>query len=334
MNKPREDILDTALANLRRTTGIEGAWQANTHLDGIVELELPQSHLSFKIDIKKELRAHQLQQIEYVAQKFPPYLLVAQRLFPKIKESLRQLGIAYLEANGNIFIHQGDIWLWIDANKPLKAPTAKSNRAFTKTGLKVLFQLLLDKELINETQREIARQAGVALGNIPRVIDGLLETGYLVRKDKNNFAFMDRKALLEKWVVAYEDTLKPSLVVGRYRWEPKGEQDPEAWKQLPLDYGQTQWGGEAAGDLLTQYLRPEVLTLYTSERRNALMTKYRLVPDEQGAIRVFRRFWEPEGPAQPTVPPLLVYVDLMNTHDKRCQEAAEIIFNEYVEAIL
>lgn len=334
MNKLKEDILDTALANLQRTTGIEGEWQANTHLDGIVELEFPQSHLRFKIDIKKELRAHQLQQIEHISQKFPPYLLVAQRLFPKIKESLRQLGIAYLEANGNIFIRQGDIWLWIDANKPLKVPAAKSNRAFTKTGLKVLFQLLLDKELINETQREIARRAGVALGNIPRVIDGLLETGYLVRKDKNSYAFMDRKALLEKWMAAYEDTLKPSLVLGRYRWEPKGEQDPEAWKQLPIDYRQAQWGGEAAGDLLTQYLRPEILTLYTSERRNALMTKYRLVPDEQGAIRVFRRFWEPEGPAQPTVPPLLVYVDLMNTHDKRCRETAEIIFNEHIKAIL
>ncbi|MCO6488280.1 MAG: hypothetical protein J5I98_07685 [Phaeodactylibacter sp.] len=98
-----DGIPNTLLANLRETTGIEGAWQANTHLDGIVELELPQSHLRFKIDIKKELRAHQLQQIEHVAQKFPPYLLVAHRLFPKMKETLRQLGIAYLEANGNIF---------------------------------------------------------------------------------------------------------------------------------------------------------------------------------------------------------------------------------------
>ncbi|MCB0593220.1 MAG: hypothetical protein H6557_17385 [Lewinellaceae bacterium] len=34
------------------------------------------------------------------------------------------------------------------------------------------------------------------------------------------------------------------------------------------------------------------------------------------------------------MPPLLVYVDLMNTHDKRCQEAAEIIFNEHIKAIL
>ena len=244
------------------------------------------------------------------------------------------MGIAYLEANGNIFIQQGNIWLWIDANKPLKTQARKSNRAFTKTGLKVLFQLLLDKELINEPQREIARKAGVALGNIPRVINGLLEKGYLIRKDKNNFSFTDRKALLEKWMVAYEDTLRPSLMLGRYRWEPKGERNPEAWKQMSIDCGQTQWGGEAAGDLLTQHLRPEVLALYTSESRKALMTKYRLVPDEQGAIQVFRRFWEPEGPAQATVPPLLVYVDLMNTHDKRCQETAEIIFNEYIKAIL
>lgn len=64
------------------------------------------------------------------------------------------------------------------------------------------------------------------------------------------------------------------------------------------------------------------------------MTNYRLLPDEQGAIQVFRRFWEPDGSAQPTAPPLLVYADLMNTQDKRCLQTAEIIFEKYVQAIL
>lgn len=334
MNKQQEDILHAALINLRENTGIEGVWQAEGPLAGKVELYLPQKQLSFNVEARKEVRAFHVRQIQEAAGQFPPYLLVAQRLFPKIKEALRQLGIAYLEGNGNIFIRQGDIWLWIDANKPLKVPAAKSNRAFTKTGLKVLFHLFLNKELINEPQREIARRSGVALGNIPQVINGLLETGHLVRMDKNSYAYTDRKALLERWMVAYEDTLKPGLALGRYRWAAKGAQNAASWKQMPLDYEHTQWGGEAAGELLTQYLRAEELTLYTSESRKALMSIYRLIPDEQGPIQVFRRFWEPDGAAQPTVPPLLVYADLMNIQDKRCQETAEIIFQKYVKAIL
>lgn len=334
MNNKKEDILHLALANLQESTGIEGVWQAAGQLDGRLEVRLPTRELRFSVEAIKELRSHQLRQIKEASERFAPYMLVAQRLFPKIKETLRQLGIAYLEGNGNVFIQQGDIWLWIDANKPLKIPAAKSNRAFTKTGLKVLFQLLLDKALINEPQREIARRAGVALGNIPQVIEGLLETGHLIRLDKNNYAFTDRKALLERWMTGYADTLKPSLALGRYRWAQEGQPEAEAWKQLPIDYEQAQWGGEAAGELLTEYLRAEALTLYTSESRKALMTKYRLVPNEQGDIRVFRCFWDSNGNNQPTVPPLLVYADLINTQDKCCQETAEIIFKEYVQAIL
>lgn len=334
MNKEKEDIIHLALANLQESAGIEGVWQAGEQLDGRVEVRLPTKERCFNVEARKELRAHQLRQIKEASERFAPYMLVAQRLFPKIKEALRRLGIAYLEGNGNIFIRRGDIWLWIDANKPLKIPTAKGNRAFTKTGLKVLFHLLLDKALINEPQREIARRAGVALGNIPRVIEGLLETGHLVRLKKNNYAFTDRKALLERWMTGYADTLKPSLALGRYRWPEQGQPGAEAWNQLPIDYEQTQWGGEAAGELLTEYLRAEELTLYTSESKKALMTKYRLLPDEQGPIQVFRRFWEPDGKAQPTAPSLLVYADLTNIQDKRCQETAEIIFKEYVQAIL
>jgi DNA-binding MarR family transcriptional regulator len=43
----------------------------------------------------------------------------------------------------------------------------KEYRAFTKTGLKVLFYLLQHKEAINFTQREIADYADVGLGNTP-----------------------------------------------------------------------------------------------------------------------------------------------------------------------
>ncbi len=334
MNKEKEDILHLALTNLQENTEIEGVWQPDGQLDGRVELRVLAKEWCFNVEARKELRAHQVRQIQEASERFAPYILVAHRLFPKIKEALRQLGIAYLEGNGNIYIKDENIWLWIDANKPLKVSAAKGNRAFTKTGLKVLFHLLLDKALINAPQREIARRAGVALGNIPQVIEGLLETGHLVRLDKNNYAFTDRKALLERWMTGYADTLKPSLALGRYRWAEQGQTEAEDWKQLPLDYEQAQWGGEAAGELLTQYLRAEELTLYTSESRKALMTKYRLLPDEQGAIQVFRRFWEAVGNAQPTAPPLLVYADLMNTQDKRCQETAEIIFKEYVQAIL
>jgi len=64
--------------------------------------------------------------------------------------------VNYLEGNGNAYINYNDRFLYIDTNKSLKTKEDKGNRAFTKTGLKVIFHFLLQPQLINKTQREIA----------------------------------------------------------------------------------------------------------------------------------------------------------------------------------
>lgn len=66
------------------------------------------------------------------------------------------MGIAYLETNGNIYYKADQIWLWVDRQKPLTAADTreKTGRAFTKTGLKLVFQFLLDPELLTMTYRD------------------------------------------------------------------------------------------------------------------------------------------------------------------------------------
>lgn len=48
-----------------------------------------------------------------------------------------------------------------------------NSKAFTKTGLQVVFQLLLDETLVHRPYREIAAKTGVALGNVSNIIKGL-----------------------------------------------------------------------------------------------------------------------------------------------------------------
>ena len=338
MNKVKKDIIESALENLQQNLGVKGEWKPQSkmtgELDGVLELPLQTGakKISLHTLIRRELRIYQVPGIVQLAAKKVPFLLVAQRLYPKIKEELRQNGIAYLEANGNIFIKQENIWLWIDTNKRIKIPSEKSNRAFTKTGLKVIFQLLLDGNLINETHRIIAGRTGVALGNIPQIISGLLEMGYLVKMDKKHYAYTDRKALLEKWMGLYESNLKPSLFSGTFRFRQRNDNLNGQWKDILLNTDKTQWGGEPAGDMLTNYLRPGEFTLYTVESKKELLMNYHLLPEEEGNVKVYQRFWPlKKGQGQKVVPPLLVYADLMNTHDKRCRETAEIIYHESIE---
>ena len=217
----------------------------------------------------------------------------------------------------------------MDTQKPLPSIKSKANRAFTKTGLKVLFHFLLDGNDINRPYRDTANLAQVGLKNINYVISGLKEMGFLIKLNKEKYKLINKKELLDKWITAYGERLKPTLQIGTIRFLK--QQDFNNWKNLPIHIGKTYWGSEPAGDLLTNYLRPAELTLYTTETRKALIKNYRLIPDEKGNIQVFKKFWERESENEKIVPPLLVYADLINANDRRCTETARKVYDELLQ---
>ena len=60
-----------------------------------------------------------------------------------------------------------------------------------------------------------------------------------------------------------------------------------------------------------------------------LIKNYHLMPDKKGEIEVLEMFWnKQEGE---TVPPILVYADLMIEGGKRNKETAEKIYREYIQ---
>lgn len=324
-----QEIVYTALDNLRRQTGIEGVWEPGYNvMDGKVTLHLENQKVNFHIEVKKELRNHHLPYIERLNREYPPVLVIARRLFPKVKKELRHQNIAYLEGNGNVFLKHNGSLLWIDTNPPLPAAPEVRSRAFTKTGLKVLFQFLLDEAWINKPYRQIAERTGTTIGNITHITRGLKEEGFLLSISPNEYALTNKKELLSAWVVAYEQRLKPALRIGTFRFLKNDDLD--RWKDLSLQPGKTWWGGEAAGDLMTHYLKPAELTLYTRETRIELIQNYRLIPDEKGFITIYEAFWQ-QGDMEQTVPALLAYADLMNLGDRRCTEVAQKIFDEYLQ---
>lgn len=326
------EIIHLALDNLRKNVPIKGNWMdaaPNKDIDGELLLTIEDKPIKYNIEIKNELRVHQLNQIFELNEKHPPFMLVAAHLFPKIKEELREHNVAYMEANGNIFLRNNGIMLLIETNKPLAIEKKTSNRAFTKTGLKVVFEFLRNETWVNQTYQAIAEHTGTTAGNIFNVITGLLNEGFLLPVTKNEFKLNNKKALLDKWVTTYGEKLKPALRVGRFRFLK--EDDFINWKKINLQPGKTLWGGEPAGDILTHYLNPEELTLYTKEGRNELMKNYRLIPDENGNVKVYQKFWRLDDADIETVPPILVYADLINMNDRRSRETAQKIYNEFLQ---
>jgi hypothetical protein len=325
------NIIDTAIENLKKNYHLEASWKHthNKQLDGLLDIIVNNTKLEFIIEEKQELRNHQMAKIVEMAKQHKPLMIIANRIFPKIKEELRHNEIAYLETNGNIYIKTNNTFLWLDAQKPLQYEKENANRAFSKTGLKIIFHFLIDNNLINMPYRDIAKKTEVGLGNINYVVNGLKEMNFLFQQNKEVKKLNNKTELIDKWITAYIEKLKPSLKIGNFRFLK--EEDFANWKKINLRNQESWWGGEPAGDLYTDYLHPQELTIYTIETRNDIIKNYRLVPDEKGNVKVFKKFWTHYPVNDNIAPPLVVYADLMQKNDRRCTQTAKKIYEELIQ---
>jgi hypothetical protein len=324
-------IPQKALERLYEHTGLQGRWKPQENeVDGELDLFLTGGDLHFYVEVKKELRQHQLQKIFEMAEKYQPFIVIAEKIFPTLKEKLRERKIGYLDLAGNIYVDTGYQFIWVDGKKPVEIRVTVTNRAFTKTGLRTVFYLLLKNDAINMPYRQLAEITGVALGNIKNVIEGLKVAGYILRLNKTTLKIQNKRELLERWIAGYGETLKPTLHAGTYKfWDNDKLLN---WQILPIDYKEALWGGEPAAELLTNYLRPTQLTIYTNWK-NPMVTKWTLIPDEKGNIEFYKKFWNDEKVnEEKTVPTLLVYADLILTADPRAHETAMMIYDKYLKS--
>lgn len=332
MNKMNNKILQIAQKNLEQAPFNleievkELCVKNSQQIDAQVKLLLPDRVLAFQAEIKAEVRVHQLPRIYEMAKTNAPFLLIGGEIFPDIKDKLKEHGINWIDGAGNMCIKGKDHLIFIDHNKPVRAKT-KKDRAFTKTGLKVIFLFLQDEMWLQNTYREIAEAADVALGTIGYVMNGLKKKRYLVKKDEKRYQIVRKKDLLDDWMTAFETELKPKLHKGNFTFID--DDLAQNWKNLELD-DYTVWGGETAGALLTDMLKPQILTLYTRHNKGKIMKNFNLKPDPDGNVHVYEPYWKVKA-GQKTAPPLTVYTDLMLTGDERNFNIAKKVNEQFIQ---
>jgi hypothetical protein len=258
-------------------------------------------------------------------------LFIAPALQDSLKEKLRENGMSYMELNGNTFICQPPVLLFTEGNKKPKKSITVKNRAFSKTGLKIIFAYLTDTTSIyNQPVRVAAGNLEISYTNFHYVNQGLKELGYLVPKNENTFILHNRQDLLQRWITHYEERLKPGLLIGRFRFLAPG--DYKKWESLVFE-NDTEWGGEPAAALLTGQLSPEIFTIYSNETKADLVKKYKIIPDEKGDIYIYKNFYQfffhPRNGF--FAHPVLIYADLMISGDNRNTSIAEKIYEQYIQ---
>ena len=165
-----------------------------------------------------------------------------------------------------------------------------------KTEVFITFYLLQDKTNLSKNIRQMAADLGLSIGSVHNALQHLQEEGFLIEAK------------------AYA-TLKPKYLLCRFTF--LSQQVRDQWQNIILPETLS-WGGEPAAALQDHFLFPERWDVYAADNANGLIATGRMIPNPQGEIFVYKRFWQENG-----TPILVVYADLVATNDDRCLEMAK-----------
>ncbi|MEO0043838.1 MAG: hypothetical protein RL329_3286 [Bacteroidota bacterium] len=280
--------------------------------------------------VKSECRMHHLSELWATKEKSQGtgFLLIANTISEPVKKQLKKLGINYLDTAGNASIfYPPAIAIVIQGAK--KQAILQPDKAFTKTGLALVFAYLTQDGLMQQNYRQIAAMLQISIDTIAKTNASLKMQHFVRQLTPTNMVLTDKKRLFQKWSDVYATRIKPKLFYEKFSFlTPAAERD---WKSLKLST-QSCWGGEAAADLLTTHLRPALFTLYSTESKADLMRQYRFKPNPNGNIEVYLPFTDWNLMAEKGMTHvLLTYADLLNSGDPRNFEVAEQIYETYAQ---
>lgn len=333
--KERElNIIKKALELFEKTTGIETDFQMvkttdNHNPDNKVRITHENENWDFVVETKTRItRATAL--LDRLANMNQPEktLIITEYATPHTADMLKKANMPFFDAAGNAYFNEPPVYVFIKGNKPQrKLKIERPKRLFKPSGLRIIFALLNDPKMMNRPYRDIAKEAGVALGTVGWVMNDLKERRFFLDMGKNQRKLLNFEKLLNRWVEAYPEQLRPKLIRERFRAD-----DPLWWEKIDIREYDAKWGGEVAAAKLTGYLKPEKVIIFTNKNIGKLVLKNRLRKAYHGEIEILNPFWnfDYDLALQGIVPPLLIYADLLATGDDRNIETAGILHEKFL----
>ncbi len=282
---------------------------------------------AWRIDRKQaRLLIFQLQTLE----KHQPILL-ADYISQPLARRLSQAQIQFFDSAGNGFLHAPPLYLSRSGNRPSKTAPLP-NRCVQSAGLRVLYQLVQKPALAQGTYREIAAEAGVALGSVGPVLKELQRKKILSLAQAPQRHILDHAGLHQLWESAFIHNLRPRLQIERCTptrpWSV--ESLPSLLKTSRLEEDVI-LGGELAAAFFCDHVQARRATLHVERSRALkLMLQLRLTPDPQGEIDVVANFSPnsayPQRSAEGLLlaEPYLVHAELMSAEKQQTQIAQQL----------
>ena len=332
------DYIDDAAFELQNITDIPVTVDRNRkEYDALLTINDVQYAVEARSEIReanKGIVLAQLKELQEVSNR--SIIVVAKFIAKDIAKELKKKAINYIDIAGNAYIKQKNFQLYITGQKTKKVEKINQSRAFQEAGIKLIFCLLNNPENLMFTYRELSEKTGIAIGSISNIIRELEDLNFIL-KTKTKRVLKNKKELLNRWIIAYHDVLRPRLIKRKMRFSDKSKYSN--WKGIILNQSKeidSLWGGEPGAAILTNFLKPGTYTIYTSGSWQECAKKLELVPDDKGDIDIVLMFWNFISPKEKDlsiVPPVLIYADLINSGFDRNIETAKIILNNELQNI-
>jgi hypothetical protein len=335
--EPDRLTLDRALAAIEAETGLNTAvleWEPQIGRDGqradaVVEINGPEGRNRFAAEIKPMVRwevVHHLKARWHLAAE-ERLLIIAPYITQQVAQRCRETDTCFADTAGNMYLRGPGLHIYVLGKRRRDAlQTMDQGRAVTPAGLRIVFALLCQPQLLNATYREIARTARVALGTVGPVIKDLENRKHVTLTTVRR-RILDADRLFAEWVAAFATVLRRKLNARRFRAPV-----PNWTNGVNLVHYGAYWGGEVAANKLLHHLQPEMTTIYANETPRQLIVDHRLKADINGNVEILDVFWNTQRihGIEDIVPPILAYADLLTTTEGRNLEAARMIYDEFI----
>jgi hypothetical protein len=253
-----------------------------------------------------------------------PLLVIGPRIHASSAQTLRTQGIWYLDEAGNAYLHHHGLVVDVRGRRGLPSTNQDGHlklgptNPFTPKRAQVVLALLSDPRLADAPFREIADRAGVSVGMAKGTLDTLEITRFVEQLGAHRRLIRGGE-LLDLWASAYPGGLGRANTLLVARGNVDNWSSPEG-----IDVAIS--GEQALPDVIRH---PESLVLYvdsagTRRPPRELMLANRWHRDPDGNIVIRELFWRDLSGIndRDSAPPLLVYADLLASHEPRQTEVA------------
>ena len=260
-----------------------------------------------------------------------PWVLFAPNIATPMGRYLAERQVSYVDAIGNLHLLGAggrDLLVHVEGKTPRREVSGRGMRLPAHL---VSFALLARRSLRQESIRAIAQATGVSKSAVADHLQRLSEQGFLV-KTREGPSLLRTGELLDRWVSAYLDVVRPRWFRGRFHAQAADVDALERQIQIGLSGLTWALGGGAAAWRMTHYHRGEETIVHVAGAPQDLAARLRALPSDDGNLVILDSLMPLafEGVEPHLAHPLLVYAEMLTSRDPRTRGAAEAIRRQFL----